>query len=272
MELTIGKGLTKGAIFVAPVFVIAFFVLLRIGDERMYYFLLYEDHPIEVLSAFLYFCATVMAGLTASRLLARGNRWIGGGYVLLTLAMFFIFGEEISWGQRILGIASPEFFLEHSFQQEINVHNLQPVQDLLHRIYIVIGLGGGLVWIATAITPPDHRLFNRCFTPSWYLMLYFLPVAIFYSYYEFVRPHGDPLGVTGRDQEVAELLLCLGFLLFILENWLRVREQSGVRANRYLDARPGSDYVVPRYEPTSTSGSEADVGAKVTAGSSAHSR
>lgn len=33
-------------------------------------------------------------------------------------------GEEISWGQRLLGIETSEFFLDHNRQQEINLHNL----------------------------------------------------------------------------------------------------------------------------------------------------
>lgn len=42
------------------------------------------------------------------------------------LGLLFIFGagEEISWGQRIFNVETPEFFLEHNKQQETNFHNL----------------------------------------------------------------------------------------------------------------------------------------------------
>lgn len=36
---------------------------------------------------------------------------------------FLVAGEEISWGQRLLGFAPPEVFLEHNYQQELNFHN-----------------------------------------------------------------------------------------------------------------------------------------------------
>ena len=41
-------------------------------------------------------------------------------------ALFFLFGtgEEISWGQRLLGITSPEFFEANNAQGETNLHNL----------------------------------------------------------------------------------------------------------------------------------------------------
>lgn len=46
--------------------------------------------------------------------------------LLLVYALAFIFaaGEEISWGQRIFGIESSEFFLENNRQGETNLHNL----------------------------------------------------------------------------------------------------------------------------------------------------
>ena len=44
--------------------------------------------------------------------------------VLLGLVLFFGAGEEISWGQRIFGIESPDYFKEKNLQGETNLHNL----------------------------------------------------------------------------------------------------------------------------------------------------
>ncbi|MBD0352639.1 MAG: hypothetical protein ICV65_15935 [Flavisolibacter sp.] len=44
--------------------------------------------------------------------------------LMLGLVLFFGAGEEISWGQRIFGIQSPEYFKEHNTQGETNIHNL----------------------------------------------------------------------------------------------------------------------------------------------------
>lgn len=44
--------------------------------------------------------------------------------VLIGLILFFGAGEEISWGQRILGIKSPEYFQQNNLQGETNFHNL----------------------------------------------------------------------------------------------------------------------------------------------------
>ena len=43
---------------------------------------------------------------------------------LLAFLFFFAAGEEISWGQRIFNIETPEFFMERNLQEETNLHNL----------------------------------------------------------------------------------------------------------------------------------------------------
>ena len=46
------------------------------------------------------------------------------GVLLMAVAMFFGAGEEISWGQRIFGIQSSDFFIENNSQAETNLHNM----------------------------------------------------------------------------------------------------------------------------------------------------
>lgn len=43
----------------------------------------------------------------------------------LALICLFGAGEEISWGQRIFGFASPAYFTDHNTQQEVGIHNLR---------------------------------------------------------------------------------------------------------------------------------------------------
>lgn len=42
---------------------------------------------------------------------------------LVGLFCLFVAGEEMSWGQRLLGYTPPPAFLEHNSQQELTVHN-----------------------------------------------------------------------------------------------------------------------------------------------------
>ena len=46
--------------------------------------------------------------------------------------------EEISWGQRIFKIESPEFFIQNNFQRELNLHNF--FNPILGIIYLLLNL------------------------------------------------------------------------------------------------------------------------------------
>lgn len=52
----------------------------------------------------------------------RPRRYV---FLLLTLVFFFGFAEEISWGQRIFGFATPESMVSVNAQGEFNIHNLE---------------------------------------------------------------------------------------------------------------------------------------------------
>ena len=58
----------------------------------------------------------------------------------LALLLFFAAGEEISWGQRILGIKSSEFFNKNNAQHETNLHNLVVNGHKINKIIFSIGL------------------------------------------------------------------------------------------------------------------------------------
>ena len=62
----------------------------------------------------------------------------------LSLFSFFVAFEEISWGQRLLGINPPEYFLARNYQQEINLHNI--ISNIARRwlMYLII-VGYGVV-------------------------------------------------------------------------------------------------------------------------------
>ena len=52
---------------------------------------------------------------------------VSKNYSMLTLSIMFfiIFGEEISWGQRILNVDPGNFFMSNNMQRETNIHNLR---------------------------------------------------------------------------------------------------------------------------------------------------
>lgn len=61
------------------------------------------------------------AGAVAFGRAIRGRHWFD---LLIALFCLFVAGEGMSWGQRLLGLTPPEYFLANNVQQELNVHNM----------------------------------------------------------------------------------------------------------------------------------------------------
>ena len=84
-----------------------------------------EDRATEWLT-FTFFLGAALAGVGIVRKhSARMDRRVL--CILLGLAVFYLVcaGEELSWGQRVFGFATPEAIVERNQQQEFNIHNLK---------------------------------------------------------------------------------------------------------------------------------------------------
>ena len=137
--------------------------------------------------------------------------------VWLFLGFLFLFGamEEISWGQRILGVESPEWFLKHNRQFETNVHNLVIYGVNLNKVVFGRFLGI-MVLIYMLATPILYRL-NRKFKnlinrwaipiPQNYQILLFIIVNAILQYH---------LGLTKKVSEMRELSNCFFFFLVLI--------------------------------------------------------
>ena len=150
----------------------------------------------------------------------------------MALVFIFIAIEEISWGQRILGLDLPEFFSE-STQDEMNIHDLPAIAYFEDPSFIIAGFIGALLWIIfQKSTNTNLYSFKRFFVPRWYLMSYFLPVSIFYLILNLTPPEQISLQnlywnfTFQKEQEPFEFLLSLGFFGFILINYIRLRKMK----------------------------------------------
>jgi hypothetical protein len=76
---------------------------------------------------------------------------------LLGLFFFFGAGEEISWGQRIFGIESSEFFTQNNAQGETNLHNLVVNDTKLNKLIFGRGIGIMLFLYLAVLIPLYHR-------------------------------------------------------------------------------------------------------------------
>ena len=95
-----------------------------------------EDGLVESLTAMFYFAAAAVF-VAANKRHGFRNVWFWG-YALL---FFLIGGEEISWGQRIIGIATPEALAEINVQGEANFHNIEGIHGSIRMLGLLVIMG-----------------------------------------------------------------------------------------------------------------------------------
>jgi hypothetical protein len=113
-------------------------LLLPLRDA--YRSLLVEDGPVE----WLQFACLVLIAPTylwlARDLRHRRQTWLAGLYLVAAIGVVFIAGEEISWGQRIIGWATPESIAAINKQDETNIHNVGLVLRVFNAATLTIAL------------------------------------------------------------------------------------------------------------------------------------
>jgi len=89
----------------------------------------HEDGPFETFGALCFLTSSFMF-LSLYIKEKRGNQLLffttkrNVFFLLLALVFFLAFGEEVSWGQRLLGFETPEQLAKINRQGEFNIHNI----------------------------------------------------------------------------------------------------------------------------------------------------
>jgi hypothetical protein len=91
--------------------------------------------------------------------LLRGQRPFSFLLMTTLLGLFFFFGagEEISWGQRLFGIESSEFFQENNAQGEMNLHNLVVNDTKINKLIFGKGLALMMLLYLAVLIPLYRR-------------------------------------------------------------------------------------------------------------------
>lgn len=217
------KKFYKKAIFIAPVYLALIGVFVYTRANPLFRVLVEEDHLVEYAQFFLLLGCTYLS-FKISRYWWHKERILGILFLLAAILCFLVAGEEISWGQRLLGLETPETIAETNLQDEITLHNHERIFGYVYRGYMIIGLVGSTAWIFFRLL--KNKLSKRLKTifsnliPGWYLSPYFA-VAFFYNWDRFyIRPRtGETLW-----EEPMELLLIMGITIFFVVKFIRVHQ------------------------------------------------
>jgi hypothetical protein len=107
-------------IYILPVllFMSLSYPLYLVACDRTVCILGDEDELFEYLTALFFLAAS---WFFFRSFLAGKNAW----FLLLAMVFLVGFGEEISWGQRILGFETPEVIANVNVQNEFSLHNIE---------------------------------------------------------------------------------------------------------------------------------------------------
>jgi hypothetical protein len=195
-----------------------------------------EDGVFQTLSALLLLGAAAISVRIALRVgPGRPDYYM---HLFLGFLFFVMFGEEISWGQRYFGIATPDFIASVNAQGEINFHNMYGY--FFDHLFILFFLLWG---VAVSLLDRFSVLFRRVFAaiglpvPSAGLAVAMLVISLMQSVivYKLI----DPLP-TLRLPEVRELLSALAFVVLMMECWVVVAKQVPARPSESAAGAGGS--------------------------------
>lgn len=200
---------------------------------KLYILATYEDLTGEWLQFWLFALATLFLGRLM--LLPSPYRLF---FAILALSCFYVTMEEISWGQRVFNLSTPEFFEKHNIQKETNFHNLLtgPVATLT-KDFITYGLSAGIVFYGL--------LYPIAVTRGWGVAQPMLKLGIappplflwpFFACGAFLE-----LGLFNfNETEIAEMLIAAAFAIMGLY-YLRLFRHD--RALLTQGISPGADLV-----------------------------
>lgn len=187
----------------AFVMVVGAYTIMAFNYPIAYIWATYEDLVGEWCQTYFFLAASIISIRVA--LQDTHYRWF---FVAFALAATYVFVEEISWGQRIFGFATPEFFREHNLQGEANLHNLftGPYSTLL-KDALSIAVAAGLIAYGL--------LFPLALSLRWRTANYLdskgiaAPPLILWPMFT-VAAYFELKPLSFNEAEIAELLIAMG--------------------------------------------------------------
>ena len=219
-----GREKMKRFLLVSPLLftILWMLITLRLGDSSDYRMILDEGGFIEYGTVVAYYLAAGFAIPIGRYFFRLGQKVLGWGYYLYSAFFIFVALEEVSWGQRLFGWKLPPFLEVYNAQEEFTIHNLVWFHKYSGEAIIIISFLCllGLFFLYRSRRPQNiggnrHLLY---LIPNWFLASFFGLAMLIFIAIEFF----DGLGFfISADQEFAEFLLSLGFLFFVIVNYLR---------------------------------------------------
>ena len=224
-------NLSKGtliALMSVPFIVALAGVAAALLGKDVYKWFTGEDRFAETLQVLFYTLGLVLSLLVARHHWRTGRKWIGLAYLGASFALFFLIGEELSWGQRVFRWQTPEAFQQGNKQEETNLHNIYGVGDTFKWIQLLVGAYGAILPLAAlrSSTLKRYREEASWLIPHYTLVPYFLMMFLWRIYRNLWEEPDRFYLVVADYNEVMELSLAIGIFLFMVFQIRRIRARQ----------------------------------------------
>lgn len=217
-------------------------VALGLRSWNDFAYLLREDGAFETLTAAFLFLACAV-----SHQLAGVARRLGSGKVAVALwigaaAFLFVGMEEISWGQRLLSLKTPDALSAVNEQHELNLHNVKGLHGGTEvKVFLVLSAYGTLSGLALAWACTRKmrwpKLASWCETLRWFVVpVRFAPYFLQMWIYTILRRNDSRLLQVFPEKRLVKELL---EFLFALGCYLALAYRLRVEMSRVT--RPATD-------------------------------
>jgi hypothetical protein len=217
-----------GAVAAGAALVAGAYVLLLLDRETLYP-LINEEGWVESTGA-LGLAAASALFLAAA--LARGRpRAVRARLVLLALAFAFGAGEEVSWGERRLGLEAPDALIAANAQGESNLHNLGAIDGSVDDVFTAFVLAFAIALpLLAAAWPRLGTLARRCVpvVPTAIALLFLMNEIAFRAVW-WGMPRGWYEGLHPFSQASHEIREAVVSILFALAALAFATERRGRR-------------------------------------------
>lgn len=224
-------------IVLIPFVVAALGALTALLGKDAYKWFTREDGFAETIQVLVYSVSLVLSLIVALRQWRRGKRLIAVLFLGFSLALLFMVGEELSWGQRVFGWETTSGLASVNKQEETNLHNIYGVGSTFKWVQMLVGAYGTLLPLAVLIwpVPKRYRELTDAVIPHYSLVPYFAPMFLWRLYRNLLEAPQEFYFVVAEYNEVVELILSLGFLLFVV---FQLRRLSAPGEEQRSEQRP----------------------------------
>lgn len=198
-------------------------IIIIFGKEAR--FLYREDGIAESLTSIFYLLSTVICLTIFWK--ARGYKYLRINLLILALLFFFVGMEEISWGQRVFNLMTPEVMKGINIQNEITLHNIWSISLTTYPALTVVSCLLFIFPLMNRYGPQYQRLFSALqfpLTPFPIAMCY-LAVVLAYVIIGLRLGTPTPLPISfygvmpSADDEILEFFISMQFFITAIGGW-----------------------------------------------------